>query len=185
MSFGSLRFRFSTLALDIADGRSGERDSPLSCALALVNFPCSSKCHRALRFPTCMAPSCPSNSPPSPRNTKSTSKIQVMDISPHNIVLGLEKASSVPSDELASKLEAAAPTVRLINAPRSSHESSGLICIALALGSKVSAQFPGSPPACHPTLKQLAEAVSPEESREDLASTLSPLPLLLQPDEES
>ena len=99
---------------------------------------------RALRFPTCMVPSCPSNSPPSPGNTKSTSKIQVMDISPNNIVLGLEKASSVRSDELASKLKAAAPTARLINVPRSSHESSDLICIALDLGSKVSAPSPGS-----------------------------------------
>jgi hypothetical protein len=69
---------------------------------------------------------------------------------------------------------AAAPTARLVDVPRSSHESSGPIGVALASGSKGSAPSPGPRHIIPP--KQLADLTSPEEAEPGPDAPLLPPP---------
>lgn len=71
---------------------------------------------------------------------------------------------------------AAAPTARLVDVPRSSHETSGPVGVALALGSKASTPSPGPRHIIPP--KQLAEAVSPEETDLGPDAPLLPPPVV-------
>ena len=81
------------------------------------------------------------------------------------------------SGDASQSTKAAAPTARLVDVPRSSHESSGPIGVALASGSKASVPRPRHiiPP------KQLAEAISPEETEPGPDAPLLP-PLALNLD---
>jgi len=78
------------------------------------------------------------------------------------------------SGDASHSTKAAAPTARLVDLPRSSHESSGPIGVALASGSRASAPSPGPRHIIPP--KQLAEAVSPEEAEPGPDAPLLPPP---------
>jgi hypothetical protein len=78
------------------------------------------------------------------------------------------------SGDASHSTKAAAPTARLVDVPRSSRESSGPIGVALASGSKASAPSPGRRHIIPP--KQLADAVSPEETEPGPDAPLLPPP---------
>jgi hypothetical protein len=66
------------------------------------------------------------------------------------------------SGDASHSTQAASPTARLVDVPRSSHEPPGPTGVALASGSKASSSRPGPRHIIPP--KQLAEAISPEET---------------------
>jgi hypothetical protein len=78
------------------------------------------------------------------------------------------------SRDASHSSRAAAPTARLVDVPRSSRESSGPIGVALASGSKPSAPSRGPRHIIPP--KQLAAAVSPEETEPGPDAPLLPPP---------
>jgi hypothetical protein len=80
------------------------------------------------------------------------------------------------SGDASQSTRAAAPTARLVNVPRSSHETSGPVGVALALGSKASAPSPGPRHIIPP--KQLVDAVSPEETEPGPDAPLLPPPVV-------
>ena len=78
------------------------------------------------------------------------------------------------SRDASQGTRAPAPTARLVDVPRSSHESSGPIGVALASGSKASAPSPGPRHIIPP--KQLAEMTSIEEAEPGPDAPLLPPP---------
>ena len=78
------------------------------------------------------------------------------------------------SGDASHSTRAAAPTARLVDVPRSSHESGAPTSVALASGSRASAPSPGPRHIIPP--KQLAEAVSPDETEPGPDAPLLPPP---------
>ena len=80
------------------------------------------------------------------------------------------------SADASHSSRAAAPTARLVDVPRSSHESSSPVGVALASGDKASARSSGQRHIIPP--KELAEAVSPEEAEPGPDAPLLPPPVV-------
>lgn len=78
------------------------------------------------------------------------------------------------SGDASHSSQTPAPTARLVDVPRSSHESPGPTGVALASGSKPSTPLPGLRHIIPP--KQLVEAISPEETEPGPDAPLLPPP---------